>query len=80
MLKKKKKIQVNLFTKQEETHRHRKQTYGYQTGKRGKGRDRLGGWDQQLHTTIYKIDNRQDYYIAQATKLNILYHTPLFRI
>ena len=28
-------IQMNLFTKQKQTHRHRKQTYGYQ---RGKGR------------------------------------------
>ena len=30
---KKKKIQMNLFTKQKETHRDRKQTYGYQRGK-----------------------------------------------
>jgi len=29
-------IQMNLFTKQKETHRHRKQAYGYQRGmKRG---------------------------------------------
>ena len=28
-------IQMNLYTKQKQTHRHRKQTYGYQ---RGKGR------------------------------------------
>ena len=27
------KTQMNLFPKQEESHRHRKQTYGYQTGK-----------------------------------------------
>ena len=33
----KKKIQVNLFTKQKETHRHRKPTYGYQRGKGGSG-------------------------------------------
>ena len=38
----KKLIQVNLLTKQ--THRHRKQTYGYQRGKRGEG-DKLGVWD-----------------------------------
>ena len=30
---KEKKIQMNLFMKQKETHRHRKQTYGYQRGK-----------------------------------------------
>ena len=29
----KKMIQMNLFTKQKQTHRHRKQTYGYQRGK-----------------------------------------------
>ena len=36
-------IQRNLFTKQKQTHRHRKQTYGYQRGK--EGRDKLGVWD-----------------------------------
>ena len=36
-----KKIQINLFVKQKETHRHTKQIYGYQ---RRKGRmDKLGG-------------------------------------
>ena len=39
----KKKIQMNLLTKQKETHRHRKQTYGYQKGK-GE-RYKLGVWD-----------------------------------
>ena len=33
----KKVIQMNLFIKQKQTHRHRKQTYGYQRGKGGKG-------------------------------------------
>ena len=28
-------IQVNLLAKQKQTHRHRKQTYGYQRGKGG---------------------------------------------
>ena len=36
-------IQMNLFTKQKQTHRHRKQTYGYQRGKRA-GEDKLGVW------------------------------------
>jgi len=30
-------IQMNLFTKQTQTHRHRKQTYGYQRRKAGGG-------------------------------------------
>ena len=29
-----------------------------QKGKRG-GRDKLGVWDQQIHTTIYKTDKKQ---------------------
>ena len=33
-------IQMNLFTKQKQTHRHGKQTYGYQRGK-GWQRDKL---------------------------------------
>ena len=33
---------MNLFTKQKKTHRHRKQTYGYQKEKRV--RDNLGVW------------------------------------
>ena len=42
----KKMIQVNLFTKQKQTHGHRKQTYGYQRGKGGGGggEDKLGPW------------------------------------
>ena len=53
----KKMIQMNLLKKQKQTHRHRKQTYGYQRGKWGK--DKLGVRDQQIHTSIYKIDNQQ---------------------
>ena len=48
---------MNLFTKQKQTHRHRKQIYGYQMGKAGT--DKLGVWDRQIHTTIYKIDKQQ---------------------
>ena len=37
-------IQMNLFTKQKQTHSLRKQAYGYKKGKGG-GRNKLGGWD-----------------------------------
>ena len=37
--------QMNLFTKQKQTHRHRKRTYGYQRGKVGVGMDKSGVWD-----------------------------------
>ena len=45
---------MNLFTKQKQTQRHRKQTYGYQRRKGGE-RDKLGMWDYQIYTTMYKI-------------------------
>ena len=35
---------MNLFTEQKQTHRFRKQIYGYQRGKAG-GRGRLGVWN-----------------------------------
>ena len=41
--------QMNLFTKQKQTPRHRKQTYGYQGGKE-LGRDKLGDWNWHIHT------------------------------
>ena len=49
---------MDLFTKQKETHRLENLTYGCQ-GKRMKGRDTQGIWDQFLHTAIFKMDNQQ---------------------
>ena len=45
------KKKMTLFTAQEQTHWHRKQTYDYQIGKSGK-RDKLGVLDLWIHTTI----------------------------
>ena len=53
-----KKIRMNLFTKQEQTHRLKEQTYGYQ-GIWLEGKSRLGVWDWHVHTAIFKIDNQQ---------------------
>ena len=36
-VKSKKRTQISLYTKQKQIHKHRKQTYGYQKGKRGWG-------------------------------------------
>ena len=36
-VKSKQMVQINFFTNQKQTHRHRKQTYGYQRGKGGEG-------------------------------------------
>ena len=48
---------MNLFTKQKQTHRHRKQTYGYQRGNMG------GGINQEfwnnIYTLVYKVDKQQ---------------------
>ena len=44
--------QMNLCTKEKQTHRHRKQTCGYQRGKRV-GRDKLGVYEEQIQTTLY---------------------------
>ena len=46
----KKMVQMNLFTKQKNSHRCRKQTYGYPGGKWGG--DKLGDWDWHIHTTM----------------------------
>ena len=56
-------IQMNLFTKQKQSHRHRKQTYGYQ---RGKG----GGINEQFGINIYTL-----LHIKQITNKDLLYST-----
>ena len=38
-------IQMNLLSKQKQTHRFQKQTYGYQRGNGAGVGDKLGGWD-----------------------------------
>ena len=50
---------MNSFIKQKESHRCRKQTYGYQEME---GRNKLREWDGHIHPT----------YIKQITK-NLLY-------
>ena len=60
---------MNLYTKQKQPHRHRKQNYGYQ---RGKGdRDKLGVWDKQIHTIIYKIDKQQEFTVEHKELYSI---------
>ena len=46
-----KKMQMNLFTKQKQTHRFREEIY-----REGKGG---GVWDWDMHNTVYKTDNQQ---------------------
>ena len=46
---------MNLFTKLKQTHRHRKQPYGYQRGG-GRINQEFG---IKTHTQIHKTDNQQ---------------------
>lgn len=48
---------MNLFTRQEQTYRDRKQIYSYER-QRGE-RNELGVWNQQIQTFIYKEDKQQ---------------------
>ena len=50
---------MNLFTEQKQTYRYQKQTHAYQKGNKA-GRGKLGAWDEQAHTAVYKIDNEQE--------------------
>ena len=58
---------MNLFTKQNQNHRYRKQTYGYQSRKG----DKLGVWDQQIQTTIYKIDKQEGHTVEHRELYSI---------
>ena len=55
--------QIYLFMKKKQIHRHK--NYGYQKGL-GR-RDKLGVQDQQIDTTIYKIDKQGSYCMVQGT-------------
>ena len=46
---------MSLPMKQKETHRHREPTGGCQGG----GRERLGGWGQELQAIMYRVDKQQ---------------------
>ena len=68
---------MNLFMKQKQTHRHRKQTYGYQ---RAQGRrDKLEVWDQQIHTTIYKIGKQQGPTVQHRELYSTSYNKPKWK-
>ena len=72
--KKKKKIQMNLFTKQEQTHRHRKQTYVTKQETGEEGGDKLLVWDQQIHKTIHKIDKQQEPTVQHRELYSVSYN------
>ena len=58
-------IQINLLTKQKQSHRYRKQTHGYQRGKVGGGEI---NWE-------FGIDIYIPLYIKQVINKDLLYST-----
>ena len=67
-------IQMNLFSKQKQTHSHTQKTnVGMVTkGERRWERDKLGVWEQHIQTIAYKINNKVLLHIAHRTIFNIL--------
>ena len=49
---------MNLFTKQNRPTDTEDKLYGYKG--ESEGRHKLGDQDEQIHTTIYKIDKQQE--------------------
>ena len=64
---------MNLFTKHKQTHRHRKQTYGYQKGK--EGRDKLGVWDYRYTLLYIKQINNKDFLYSTGNYINYIVRT-----
>ena len=65
---------MNLFPEQKNRKRHRKQTYGYQSGYIRKLETTYTHyciWKQHIHTTVYKTDNQQEPTVWHR-ELNIL--------
>ena len=65
------KRQMNLFTKQKQTHRLRKWIYGYQ---RGQGRDKRRVRDSQIQTTVNKSSRVLLYSTGNYIQCPVLSH------
>ena len=63
---------MNIFTKQKQSHRYRRQSNGYQGVM--PGRYELEDWDQHIPTTIYKIDTEIDlrYSTGNSTQYSVM--------
>ena len=65
---------MNLFTKQKETCRQRKQTYGNQSGKMEGGIDQEFGSNIYTLLYIYKIDNQQGPTVQHKELYSVFYN------
>ena len=65
--KKKKKILTNLFTNRNRfTDVKEKNKFKRLPDGKGRGKDKFGDWDWNIHTTIYEIDNKDVLYYGIA--------------
>ena len=65
---------MDISTEKKQTHRHREQTCGCQ-GAGGWVMERLGVWDEQIHTTIHRIDKPQVPAVLQGELYSIFHET-----
>ena len=63
---------MNLFIEQKQTHKLRKQTYGYQRGKMGE-KDGFGTWDQHVNTILYGMGGQWGLAVQHREIYSILY-------
>ena len=59
-------VQMNLFTRQKQSHRHRKQAYDYQRGSRGMWGEVNQEFEINMHTLLYinQVDNKDQLHSA----------------
>ena len=57
---------MHLYTKQKQTHKHEKQTYGYQSGR--EGAEINEEYEIKIQTTTHKIDKKQGFTVQLRTK------------
>ena len=60
---------MNLYKKQKQTHKHREQIYGHQTGKGGINQE----FGTNIYTLLYKIYNQQGPIIQHREVYSIFY-------
>ena len=63
---------MNISTKQKQTHRHREQT----VVAKGLGREGLGVWDQQMQTSVYRMDKQQGPTVQHREQYSVSYDKP----
>ena len=71
--------QINMPTKQKQSHRYKEQTYGCQE-EEGWEREGLGVWDQQRQTIIYSMEKQQGPSVQHREIYSIFHDEPQWKI